>query len=247
MFIITIKEFAETADITCDEANEILEGVFDIIPLTNNYVLPDEVSEKIQKEFAGNKKHIEEVLEALRNEQYTPETTGTTNEGIIKGLLDKDFTIFVDTNIIYNKGFESFVSSIEDVLKTRNAKLRVLSDVEKEIKKHAGNKKSKINALAKKSLAILNKYIKDGIFKIEKESDIKKICKDNFADFTFQIVFQVYRSNNKNVMLVTNDRNLTVDTLMLNHVSSVDSKAEMRVGRISDDGVLVMQKLASKK
>lgn len=241
---MTVKDFAREADIKCEEAKEILEEKFDIIPLTDNYILPEEVAEKIQKDFINDKENLLKTLASIYDDEYVPIKMQIANSAVISRFLDRNFSIFIDSNFIFGKNFVNFVSSIENVLKVNGAKLMILDDVEQEIKKHT--KKSKIKKLAKSRLGILNKYIEKGILQIAKEEDIKKICKDNFADFTFQMVFQVYRRNNKNVMLITNDKNLTTDILMLNLISSVDSTAEMCVGRIDDTGLLIMQKLKLK-
>ena len=248
---MTVKDFAEKAEITCDEAKEIIEKVFDIIPLTDNYVLPEEVAGKIQQDFIGRKKNTKKTLEEIQRTNSTPVTVQNINghnSKIINELIDKKFDIFVDTNFVFSPYFPEFIAEIEHTLRVRNAQIIIIEDVMQEVSKFTYNKKKcNLNGLARKRIVLLKKYIENGLFVLREEKEIKKLCgKYGFADFTFHIIFLLYRLKEQNAILLTNEKNLAIGNLMINHEYFIRSEGEIRVARINDDGLLVMRKLQQK-
>ena len=244
-----LKDFAEQAGITCEEAKEIMEKVFGSAPLGNNYVLSDEEAEKIRQEFIGRKKYTKKTLREIHTEQNTPEIPDNINAKnitIIRGLAEKNFDIFVDTNFIFSPYFPAFIEGIEYTLRADGKQIIVIEDVMQEVRKFIHDRKQyKLNGLAKNRMELLEKYIDNGLFRLQKEPEIKKLCgKYGFADFTFHIILLLHRLKEQNAILLTNEKNLGIGNLMINHDNFIRSESEIQVARIRDeDGQLVMRKL----
>ena len=244
-----LKDFAEQAGITCEEAKAIMEKVFGSAPLGNNYVLTDEEAEKIRQEFIGSKKRTKKTLREIHTEENSPivqDSINTHNAEIVSRLIEDKFDIFVDTNFIFSSYFPAFVEGIEYTLRSGGTQIIVIEDVVNEVKKFIHDRKQyKLNGLAKKRMELLEKCINNGLFRLQKEPEIKKLCgKYGFADFTFHIILLLHRLKGQNAILLTNEKNLGIGNLMINHDNFIRSESEIRVARIrEEDGQLVMRKL----
>lgn len=132
----------------------------------------------------------------------------------------KNYKIFMDTCSILHPPVDKFWQHIIPLLELHKTYIiiptRCIQELIKFTKEVDGKNKSLVDR-AKNSLDIIDKLKKEKLIKIKGEET------DNFADNVFQVVFTKFRLK-YNLLLITQDKNLSLDILNLNKVKSSQGK-----------------------
>lgn len=144
----------------------------------------------------------------------------------------RDKKIFIDTCSLLDESANLFWANIKPILQKYNRHIIVPFRVTEEIEKHADSTDVNLRHSAKSAICNLNNLIKDDC--VEFYGD----CSDNFADNVFLTEFTRLRLKYE-LLLITQDRNLSYDILRLNNnkADSRDAK-QVLVKRINRFGFL---------
>lgn len=167
--------------------------------------------------------------------EYKFETENTESERNKDDELEKLVSghhIMIDTCSLMYRGCERFADRALPLLKRFGKKIIVPEKVLQELRKHATDERDAVKSVnAKKGLALCEKFLKAGCLSVRGNRA------DNFADNTFYVSLSQYRYS-YNMVLITQDRNLTYDILRLNELKSSDGNP-VRVFRITSNGDLM--------
>ncbi len=154
--------------------------------------------------------------------------------------IAKNYKIFIDTCSLLSEYADSFWEHIIPVLKEEKTSVIVPLRVYEEVEKYADNvelcqKKAadspNLNQLAKRAKSRVIKLQDEGLVRVFGDKN------DNFADNVFQTVFTQYRMK-YNLILITQDKNLTADILRISESKAVMVSTKTLVRRINKHGYL---------
>lgn len=132
----------------------------------------------------------------------------------------RDYMLFIDTcSLMFDKGIDLFWSHIIPLLKRYNKKIYMPYKCWLELKKHAASNEPDKVYSAKKAMQDVSEYQKQGYISLKTD---KWEGAGTFADNVFITVFNMYRTK-YNLLLITQDNNLSKDIIALNNQKAVDS------------------------
>lgn len=144
----------------------------------------------------------------------------------------KEFKIFIDTCSLLEPSADAFWNNIIPLLHQYNAKVIIPYRCIQELAIHMKNKQdAKLAATAENVIKILKQLENAGYIDIRGEKS------DNFADNVFNVVFTKFRMQ-YNLLLITQDRDLSEDILKLNESKSVSSNKIVDVKKLNKHGFL---------
>lgn len=144
----------------------------------------------------------------------------------------REWKIFIDTCSLLKSSANMFWNNIIPLLHQYNAKVIIPYRCIQELANHQNNKNDiELASKAKNALKILKQLEHSGYIDIRGEKS------DNFADNVFNVVFTKFRMK-YNLLLITQDRNLSEDILKLNESKSVTSKKSIHVKQLNKQGLL---------
>lgn len=150
----------------------------------------------------------------------------------------KDFRIFIDTCSLLSEQADEFWSHIVPVLQREGKSVVVPFRVYEEVKKFADNPALCIQkgnpGLSQRAKVVLN-----NIVRLQRAGAVEIFGDkhDNFADNVFQTVFTQFRLK-YNLMLITQDRNLASDILLIRKSKAVNTTNRIFVEKINKYGYL---------
>lgn len=150
----------------------------------------------------------------------------------------KDYRIFIDTCSLLNEGSDKFFMNIVPILYRHNKHIVIAKRVAQELIKYSQHPelgraqgKPQLHKRATEVLKRLSELKKNGLVQIFGDDS------DNFADNVFQTVFTQKRLE-YNLMLITQDRDLSQDILNLSQSRAVRTSKKIKVMRLSKNGIM---------
>lgn len=148
----------------------------------------------------------------------------------LNNILDNNFVVMADTCAIMSEGFYDFIKIAEPVFREKNKHFVIPYMVDVELhRKISGKKLEFYSELIKKHLFVLYH---------DQNEWSGTLCNKPHADPVIFEKASVYRRQSVNVLVITQDRDLTHDILKLNNMESVQSKAKIIVKKINEYGCL---------
>ncbi len=225
-------------NVSIDTAKSFLKNEYDIIPLFETQPFPKEIEEKINNALEKDKEGLK-----TRILKYEGNNFSIPSESKLSKMLKEKYTIMVDTNTVMSSGFEKFLNKEADTLIKNNARIVLMYDIIKELEKLKKDKK--IAHCAYKALELIKKYKNSGLIYIQHKNEfIKLIENDYFADLKFLINVLIARRKNEKILVLSADKRLTLDSLMMNDILSIKSEVSTKMARLDEQsGEMIMKKL----
>lgn len=154
----------------------------------------------------------------------------------IDEYLDEDFMIWIDTCSILHEQFQAAIDCISAKLLLKKSTIYITDSVNIELKKHAVSGNDDLKIKAQKALSVVNWYLSNGVITIYNQNS-----KNHFADNDLLTIFTELRIKH-NLLLITQDKNLSSDIWALKKSKSVQSR-EVRVAKITLAGDLEIFKI----
>jgi len=241
---MNLTEFAEMMHLSEQEAKDLLEQKLGISVIRSSAPF-----------LPGDETQIMKLLKPPENSPAEQPVSDTLKTGYItdaeKFILRcalQDYLILVDTCAILEiinrqSAFEKLTDKIRPVLKKTGKKLIIPYVVDQEVEflsKH-GDSRPKNNA--QRMLPVIRKLTeeeKDIFVCVGSRADWPRDDNKPFADPVFRREIIHFREKGRNVLLITQDKNLTAAILRENNDGSIRSKSVIEVRMLNEDGNLVL-------
>ena len=150
--------------------------------------------------------------------------------GFLKNILESNFVVMADTCAVMSAGFGKFIKNAETVFMEKNRHFVIPYMVDVELHRKLSEKKLEFySGLVEKKLFVI----------YHDENEWSGTLRDKpHADPVIFEKASVYRRQSTNVLVITQDKNLTHDILELNTMKSTQSKARIIVKKINEYGCL---------
>lgn len=154
----------------------------------------------------------------------------------------KKCKVFIDTcSLLKGKPIiEPFFKEAIPLIKKYSNPIIIPSKVYEELRKHSSSRNETLSQNAKYCINLIEKLSEEKIIEIRGEPS------DKFADNVFLVVFTKFRLTH-NLMLITQDINLSIDLLNLNNSKSVQSRNFISVTYFDKQGILKISNKTTKK
>lgn len=136
----------------------------------------------------------------------------------LTGFLKRDFMVWIDTSSILEDSFFDLFSELTSLFTQYDEHLYIPNSVLLELKKHTKSDDYELQEKSKERLALINSRKKSNIFTVYNKGE-----KKTFADNELITIFTELRLE-KNLLLITQDKDLARDILDLGKSKSVISK-----------------------
>ena len=148
----------------------------------------------------------------------------------LENILDSNSVVMADTCAVMSAGFVRFMKTAETVFRKKNRHFVITYMVDVELHRNR----------SEKQLEFYSDLVEKGSFVIyHDENEWSGTLRNRpHADPVIFEKASVYRRQSINVLVITQDKNLTRDILDLNAMKSTQSKARIIVRKINDYGYL---------
>lgn len=247
-----IGDFAGVLGLTTEEAKEILKTKYESIILSDHIPFQDDLEERIKEDFPYFNRSMrfkEKVMGMDHKECETLEDFDVDTEGLIRRCIDRHFVILIDTCSLLNCNFFLFFEKVRPVLRELGGRILIPQVVMYELERKESDKYDlRLAETASSVHSYLEEQIGNGFIAVvldgeDPENDFvkdEKGCDIAFADILWVEKMIFYRRKRKNVLMITQDHDLTLDLLQQNKLESSRSNAAVIVvKKIGKNGMLI--------
>ncbi|HEL1557172.1 hypothetical protein HO875_08130 [Streptococcus suis] len=173
-----------------------------------------------------------------------------TNKEYVQTLLIANDIIYIDTSSLMNvTAFENFIENYFEIFMEHSKQIIVTREVCLEIVKHLSSQNVGKQDIAKRVIAIFKEYENIFIFEDENLNDVEA----NIAFADSELLSRMTRDrSNFRQLLITNDKNLSIDAYNLNSLNSCKGQRIMvcyinKNGKLNKGDTGNMERLSNEK
>ncbi|HEL2735984.1 TPA: hypothetical protein UDO24_000901 [Streptococcus suis] len=173
-----------------------------------------------------------------------------TNKEYVQTLLTTNDIIYIDTSSLMNvTAFENFIENYFEIFMEHSKQIIVTREVCLEIVKHLSSQNVGKQDIAKRVIEIFKEYENIFIFEDENLNDVEA----NIAFADSELLSRMTRDrSNFRQLLITNDKNLSIDAYNLNSLNSCKGQRIMvcyinKNGKLNKGDTGNMERLSNEK